>query len=489
MFSDQQLMDIAKRFHNGLIRQSTNGEYLAEEYKQDREILMSDDEVAQVLFTEAKRNREVDSFTRAIRARFQHYNERRLYIDEKMADVYDCIEGRKCVSQMNENADKEHMNMVAEQDNWMQELCIQGKEIRKRMKPAGGFFGDQIKVIYKDEEFIKWASRLRFRLQNLNSHPIFAEVIEILDHFNGYRDETQYDTLMAKIEIIAENFDDLIGIPAADGESRLKLKKGTVVKTAFSSYTLVGQVGQGGNARVFSATNEDGERVAIKFLGPHINPEQKKRIKNEIMFCFRNRHLNIIPVFDVGFDGADDDEIIFYVMPLYAETLRTKLRQGLAHKEAIEIIKAILEGLAFVHGKGIIHRDIKPENILFAKGSSVPIIADFGIAHFSEEELATAVKTKDNARMANFIYAAPEQRVLDNKRITFASDLFAVGLVLNEMFTGVVPQSDNYRRIKDVAVDYEYFDEIVSSVYKQDPMDRVQSAEDLLAMINGWCRE
>ena len=114
-----------------------------------------------------------------------------------------------------------------------------------------------------------------------------------------------------------------------------------------------------------------------------------KRFKNETFFCIIHNHPNILPILDYGTAGMN---YIFYVMPLYAKTLRDYIKEGIKYDDVSVIFTGILKGLNYAHKLGTIHRDIKPENILFDKDSLEPVIADFGIAHFSEENLATIIE-------------------------------------------------------------------------------------------------
>jgi serine/threonine protein kinase len=134
----------------------------------------------------------------------------------------------------------------------------------------------------------------------------------------------------------------------------------------------------------------------------------------------------------------------------------------------------MLDGVEAAHLLGVWHRDLKPENVLHDDVSGVLIIADFGIAKFQEEDLLTAVETRNDERLANFVYAAPEQRV-GNRDVSAAADVYALGLMLNEMFTGEVPQGTGYRHISAVAQELSYLDGTVEQMIQQGPAARPAS--------------
>jgi serine/threonine protein kinase len=108
----------------------------------------------------------------------------------------------------------------------------------------------------------------------------------------------------------------------------------------------------------------------------------------------------------------------------------------------LPLFSGILDGVEAAHLLRVTHRDLKPENILCDE-KSLPVVADFGIAHFEEDIIATAVKTPAGAKMANLSYSAPEQR-MRGAAVDLRADIFALGLILNEMFTRSVPQGVGY---------------------------------------------
>lgn len=260
------------------------------------------------------------------------------------------------------------------------------------------------------------------------------------------------------------------------------LKKGTVVKTVSNEYVVQKQVTQGGNGTIFQVTDDTKTVYALKAIDRAKTSKDKlKRFRNEIAFCSNNRHPNIVPVLDSGTYTSDSVDLVFYVMPFYPQTLRALINSGIIGERALALFSEIADGLKFAHQKGVWHRDIKPENILI-DGQGHAIIADFGIAHFCEEELATFVETTKHDRLANFQYAAPEQRNR-GQSVDGRADVFSLGLILNEMFTKSIISGVNYRTIADVAGDYGYLDEVVSKLICQNPQDRLYPIERIAVEI------
>jgi hypothetical protein len=109
--------------------------------------------------------------------------------------------------------------------------------------------------------------------------------------------------------------------------------------------------------------------------------------------------------------------------------------------------------------------------ILHDRTSDRLVVADFGVAHFGEDVLLTAVETRNQERLANFTYAAPEQRVREGL-VDHRADIFALGLILNEMFTRTPPIAGGYPLIGGVAANYGYLDEIVARMIRYSPADR-----------------
>ena len=94
-------------------------------------------------------------------------------------------------------------------------------------------------------------------------------------------------------------------------------------ETAFDAYKTLNVLGEGGSGRVFLATNSAGQKLALKLLFPeHSTSDKRKRFKNEIDFCGRQSHKNLVRVVDSGLATLNGRNTPFYVMPFFPTTLR-----------------------------------------------------------------------------------------------------------------------------------------------------------------------
>jgi serine/threonine protein kinase len=250
-------------------------------------------------------------------------------------------------------------------------------------------------------------------------------------------------------------------------------------KTIFNSYSVQEVLGEGGSGRAFKVEDANGEVFAIKCLDPHKTTTDKvKRFKNELFFCLRNKHPNIVRVLDYGSVTLEDETSPFYVMPYYPVTLRHLMQEDIAPSKVLPLFSQVLDGVEAAHLQSVWHRDLKPENILYDPSSDLLVVADFGIAHFAEEQLHTLVKTSPRARLANFQYAAPEQR-MKGQEVDHRSDIYALGVILNEMFTGTLLQGSGYKTISSVDPEYGFLDDLVEIMIRQLPADRPPSIDSV----------
>lgn len=205
-------------------------------------------------------------------------------------------------------------------------------------------------------------------------------------------------------------------------------------KVLDNRYELVEFVGKGGMALVYRAVDRrTGHDVAVKILRPEFNQDAEfsSRFQREATTASKMSHHNIVNLLDVGQDG----DIRYLVMEyVNGQTLKDVIRQkgALPPAVAAQIGIRILSALQHAHNNGIIHRDIKPQNVLVHADGHIKV-ADFGIARVAG---ANTISTEDSV-MGSVHYFSPEQA--KNENVTFASDLYSVGVCLYEMMTGQPP--------------------------------------------------
>lgn len=259
--------------------------------------------------------------------------------------------------------------------------------------------------------------------------------------------------------------------------------KDTVFHTAFNSFRYLKNIGSGGSGRVLQVENEEGEIFALKYLAiDRITTEKLKRFKNELSFCAQNDHKNIVKVIDWGQTFLKGEKCPFYIMPYYNQNLRDLIKQGIPTDRVLPFFSQMLDGLEAAHFQHVWHRDIKPENILYSSSSKILVIADFGIAHFAEPLLLTIIETQPKSRLANFQYAAPEQREKGGS-VDHRADIYALSLILNEMFTGKLAHGVGFKRIGDTEEQYTYLDDLVDSMLKQSSDQRPASIAEIKRLL------
>lgn len=254
-------------------------------------------------------------------------------------------------------------------------------------------------------------------------------------------------------------------------------------ETTFGTYVVDELLGEGGAGRVYGGLGIDEMPIALKVLAQDkATSDKRSRFKNEISFLSRNRHPNIVTVIDHGVSTGSGIAGPFYVMRRYHSNLRQIMQNGIPLPAILPFFSQILDGVEAAHLQGVVHRDLKPESILYDRDSDKLAIADFGTARFTEDLVATTVETAPTQRLANFQYAAPEQRAL-GKQVLATADIFALGLILNEMFTGAIPQGTEYRLISQVRQDRGFLDAIVAGMLRQAPAERPASIGEVKGLI------
>lgn len=202
----------------------------------------------------------------------------------------------------------------------------------------------------------------------------------------------------------------------------------------FDKYELRKELGRGAFGTVYLARQEALDRdVAIKILLPEASHDKGfiDRFKREAKMAASLRHPNIVQVFDAA---RVQDEYYITMEFIDGQNLREMLDSGYKPdwKESIDVCLQILQALKHAHGKKIIHRDIKPANILVEKPDRV-VLTDFSIAHMKDASRLTTT----GHYLGTPEYISPE--ILEGGEVAPPTDLYAVGLILYEMVTGIHP--------------------------------------------------
>jgi len=203
-----------------------------------------------------------------------------------------------------------------------------------------------------------------------------------------------------------------------------------------SRYEILGPLGRGGMGMVYKARDRTlDEVVAIKVLRPDFaqDPKMAQRFRSEIKLARKVRHKNVCTIHDYG----EDRGLLYISMELIEGVdLKRVLKEagGLPYPEAYDLAIQIAEGLQAVHDAGIIHRDLKTPNIM-RDARGVARLMDFGIAKRQEGEGGTATAT--GQILGTPEYMSPEQA--QGQKVDFRSDVYALGVVIYEIFSGQVP--------------------------------------------------
>lgn len=199
--------------------------------------------------------------------------------------------------------------------------------------------------------------------------------------------------------------------------------------TLAGRYRIVSLLGRGGMGEVYRADDlKLGQPVALKFLPETLSTDGAAlaRFHREVRVARQVSHRNVCRVYDIGeIDGQHFLSMEF----IKGEELASLLRRigRLPADKAIEIARQLCAGLAAAHDNNVLHRDLKPANVMIDGDGNVRIL-DFGLAGLEEEF------RDDELRAGTPAYMAPEQ--MSGQEVTVKSDIYSLGLVLYEVFTG-----------------------------------------------------
>jgi len=194
-------------------------------------------------------------------------------------------------------------------------------------------------------------------------------------------------------------------------------------------YRIVGLIARGGMGEVYRADDlKLGQPVALKFLPEVVQRDETRldRFLNEVRVALKVSHPNVCRVHDIG---EVDGQHYLSMEYVDGEDLASLLRRigRLPRDKAVQIARQLCMGLAAAHEQNILHRDLKPANVMI-DGRGRAKITDFGLASLAGTVEGAEIRTGTPQ------YMAPEQRA--GEEVTVRSDLYSLGLVLYELFTG-----------------------------------------------------
>lgn len=202
-------------------------------------------------------------------------------------------------------------------------------------------------------------------------------------------------------------------------------------RTLSGRYEIAEVIGRGGTADTYRAVDLTLKRdVAVKVLIER-SEATNARLLLEARAMARLNHPRIVAVYDAG----EDQSISFIVMELiHGKTLAACQSGELQYKQALVYIHEVLEALDYASAQGVIHRDIKPSNVMTVEGGRHIKLTDFGLAHRATDVTQT---TRGGQIIGTISYLAPERFL--SQPADVRSDLYSVGILMYEIFTGTLP--------------------------------------------------
>lgn len=252
-------------------------------------------------------------------------------------------------------------------------------------------------------------------------------------------------------------------------------------------YRILRQLGRGGMATVYLATQESVEReVALKVMAPALLLDENfgERFLREARIAAKLHHRHVVGVHDVGRAGD-----FHYIAMEYLGGGAVQTKDGSTRdvRFALRVAREIATALNYAQEKGFVHRDVKPDNILLREDGSA-VLTDFGIARACDSSLRM---TRTGAIVGTPHYMSPEQargRPIDGR-----ADLYSLGIVLYEMLVGRVP----YHADDSLAVGIKHITEpvpqlprslealqpLLDRLLAKEPEDRFQTGNEVAAAI------
>ena len=232
--------------------------------------------------------------------------------------------------------------------------------------------------------------------------------------------------------------------PLPPGKSGLDRASSLSNQILDARYQVMKKLGEGGMSYVYLAKEiSSGATVAIKVLSPRLASDKSsvERLRREAGLAMRLDHPNVCRILRLG---ESEDGLIYLVMPfLKGELLSDREVRGgpMDITLGVTLLKQMCAGLHHAHELQIIHRDLKPENVMLVPddngGAERAVVMDFGLAKERRADPAIAKLTATGIILGTPEFMSPEQ--IRGKPLDARSDIYALGIVAFEMFTGKLP--------------------------------------------------
>lgn len=325
----------------------------------------------------------------------------------------------------------------------------------------------QIEEIFQDALDLPWSEREKFVAEKCGDDTdLKAEVEKLLSQFE---DASSFIETPALSDEKAGVLSSLMEFDEDD----------PMLGNILGSYRIEREIGRGGMGAVYEAIRADGEfrrKVAIKVVKRGMDTDFiLRRFRNERQILATLEHPYITRLLD---GGTTDDSRPYFVMdyieglPLYRYCDKNRL----TIEQRLNLFAKICEAVEYAHQNLVIHRDLKPSNILIANDKT-PRLLDFGIAKLLNPEMAsdTLQPTATAMRMMTIDYASPEQ--INGEKVTFATDIYSLGVILFELLTGHRPYRFTSRTPHEIA-------RVICEESPILPSDAITRSEETLPIIH-----
>ncbi len=226
-------------------------------------------------------------------------------------------------------------------------------------------------------------------------------------------------------------------------------------------YTILEPLGVGGAGRVYRARQDRPARdVAIKLLrADSMSERQLKRFEFEAEILGHLQHDGVAKIYEAGVAETSTGRRPYFAMELVegADLATYAATHDLTTTDRLRLVAEVCDAVHHAHQKGVVHRDLKPKNIMVGVNGR-PKVLDFGVARATDADLRTVTIQTDEGQIVGTVgYMSPEQAAGDSEDVDTRADVYALGVVLYELLTGVLPHPtdktplpETLRRIREV---------------------------------------